>query len=354
LGIDFGVNFRTLDQFTVYLSFGFGEPFIWTAQVVSPPTSDKFLIELRHKHVVYKWPNRHVNASERTIEKHWVFPALLTNTASLKNAVNEHLGKLIDNPNNFAQFPNFNSPLVILKDIYRFYRKLDASIEEKPARHMLGQAFKLLNLVQIGGDIRVISSTDSRRIVDKFFSPGIHESEAVPCYMRSQLGEVFSKLANEYMKEVLSALEVECLNKNCARFAVIVSTFIVVFMSIESVQHKTQRDTFHSAHDGDLTPIPALSPDDDVDGLVDLLRFYKNCFAGCHKKRLLSAAITEDWTDRHASPAFKAGEQLVEQLRDAISRAKVYLIERSNESLITSDITVFFDRLVAKLLLLES
>jgi len=132
LGKDFGVNFRTLDHFTVYLSIGFGMPFAWSAQVASPSTVETFARELRHEHVVYKWTGHHQMPSQRTVEKHWVFPALLTNPnpAGLKNAIDEHLTQLVDNPDNFAKFPVFKSPLVVLKDIYKFYIKLVESYED--------------------------------------------------------------------------------------------------------------------------------------------------------------------------------------------------------------------------------
>jgi hypothetical protein len=188
-----------------------------------------------------------------------------------------------------------------------------------------------------------------------FFSPEIRESDVVPCYIRSQLGEVFSKLASEYMKDVLSKLEIECLSKNCSQFALIVSAFAVVCMSIESVQHKTQKQAFHFIQDGAFPPTQSANPEEDIDGIVDLLEFYKNCFGGCHKDRLLSAVdMRRSLTSRGASSSFRAGEQLIARLRDGIHRVRPYLIERSKDSLTTSDVTVFFDRLVARLLLLET
>ena len=371
LGTDFSVNFRTLEHFTVYLSFGFGEPFVWSAQVASPYNNEIFARELRHEHVVYKWSGRHHTPSERATEKHWVFPALLTSPGGLKAAVDEHLGRMVDNPDYFARFPVFNSPLVVLKDIYKFYRKLGESFEEvgaikydrrpilterqRPAKRMLGQAFKLLNLIHIGGDIRLSPNADSRHVLDRFFCPQIHESAVVPCFIRGQLGDVFSKLATEYMKEVLATLEVECLNKHCSHFPVIVSAFILIFMAIESVQHKTQRAPFHAVQDGDASATPARPSSDDIDGMVDLLEFYKNCFANCHRDRLLSTVDADQlFPNISTSPSFRAGEQLVVQLREAIKRARPYLMDRSKESLVTSDVTIFFDRLVAKLLLLEA
>lgn len=85
--------------------------------------------------------------------------------------------------------------------------------------------------------------------------------------------------------------------------------------------------------------------------MVDLLEFYKNCFAGCHRDRLLSATDARFWAEDPES----IGEVALGKLRGGIKIAKHYLMERSKESLSTrgGDITVFFDRLVARLLLLE-
>jgi hypothetical protein len=352
LGLDFGVTSRPWanSDFTVYLSLGFGQPLEWSAQVVGPVECVKYPKELRHDHIVYQWPS-----TERTVKKQWSFPALLTNTTELKDAVDKHLTKLIDNPENFKRFPRFGSPLVVLKHIYLFYLKLCSNREEEQARKLLGQAFKLMNLIHIGGDTLISPSQQSRDLLDLFFSPEVREEEVVPCYIRGQLGEVFSKLASEYMKEVLSKLEIECLNKNCSKFPLIICTFMVLMMSIESIQHKTHKDTFHSAQDGVLASNGSTG--DDIDGMVDLLEFYKNCFAGCHRDRLLSGAdIERYWTNpRSAGPSFIAGQQVLAELRNGIQQARFYLTERSKESLNTSggDITVFFDRLVARLLLLE-
>jgi hypothetical protein len=64
------------------------------------------------------------------VKKQWVFPALLMDTTNLKAAVDRHLTRLIDDKENFAHFPLFNSPLAILKEIYTFYRTLDESTTE--------------------------------------------------------------------------------------------------------------------------------------------------------------------------------------------------------------------------------
>ncbi|KIW03281.1 uncharacterized protein PV09_05496 [Verruconis gallopava] len=357
LGTDFGVNFRTFpdSDFTIYLTLGFGEPFPWPAQVVSSLNCSKFSCELIHEHVHYKWPEHHMNHAERTEKKEWVFPALLTNTSELKSAVDEHLTRLIDSPANFTHFPVYKSPLVVLKHIYEFYLKLSESNENRPAKKLLGQAFKLLNLIHIGGDTRVSPSENTRRILNYFFSIDVREQDVVPCYIRGQLGEVFSKLASEYMKEVLSKLEIECLNKNSSRFPLITCTFLVLLMSIESLQHKTHKDAFHSIQDGGTNSSPNV--EDEIDGMVDLLEFYKNCCGTTHRERLLSLVDGgQIWTSRNAPSAFTAGETVILRLREAILQSKSYLQERSKESLETSggDITVFFDRLVARLLLLEA
>jgi hypothetical protein len=136
LGTDFGAKCRIWENsdFTIYLSIGFGEALEWPAQVVIPHNFIKFSTQLLHEHVVYKWHGYDGLPTERIVKKEWVFPALLTHTKELKAAVDKHLTRLIDNRLNFARFPVYESPLVVLKHIYEFYLKLGETEEEVSSR----------------------------------------------------------------------------------------------------------------------------------------------------------------------------------------------------------------------------
>jgi hypothetical protein len=168
------------------------------------------------------------------------------------------------------------------------------------------------------------------------------------------------------MKDVLKELEFHCLSRKCDHFPLVISTFAVVFMAVESIQYHAAKDPYHASFSVGSRPIHTGGHDfaafEESKGVDALLNFYKACFSGCHSDRLLSVPnlLKENWAG--ASPATSssssssAGFKFVAVLKHAVEQVKQYLVERSAVTVSTrggADITDFFDRLLARLFLLE-
>jgi hypothetical protein len=119
-------------------------------------------------------------------------------------------------------------------------------------------------------------------------------------------------------------------------------------MSVESIHYHAARDSYHAAHttiaNRDCsTALPNATPEafEKSAGVKELLSFYRACFSKCHSERLSGTA--------EMSPV-----PVVESLRKAVESARAYLEQRSQDSVAAEgDITIFFDRLLAKLFLLQ-
>jgi len=173
------------------------------------------------------------------------------------------------------------------------------------------------------------------------------------------------------MRDVLTQLELHCLSKKCQHFPLVISTFAVLFMAVESIHYHAAKDSYHASYDVDppvtsatsatatgssgtgSTSTSVFNPQslEECEGAIALLAFYQKCFSGCHADRLLAAVTeqpsapvqhsvhTQDPQDPH-----DGGLAVIRELKDALERAGTYLAERSTASLSTQggNITVFF------------
>ncbi|RDI80042.1 hypothetical protein Vi05172_g10013 [Venturia inaequalis] len=346
--------------FTICLEVGFGKAFAWPAEILVPQHGNIYSTELRHSHVVYLWrPPATIGQNEkveRVRQDHWVFPSMLMDTVDLTVAMDKHIESLLDDSVGFRSFPLYRSPLQVLKAIYLYYKK---SLHEPKQKQLLRQALKLLITVHVCGDIKVSPSHASQTIINDYF-PYVHHSEITPCYIRSQLGPVFKEIASKLLKEVLTSLELHCLDKNYAHFPVVICTFAILFMSVESIHYHAARDPYHADHsyhsdhtamnddhtatqNGNPSTIIPATPEafEKSTGVIELLSFYRACFSKCHSERFSTSAET-------------SSVPVVESLREAVRNAKTYLEHRGSDCVDTEgDITIFFDRLLAKLFLLQ-
>lgn len=125
-------------------------------------------------------------------------------------------------------------------------------------------------------------------------------------------------------------------------------------MSVESIHYHAARDPYHVDHgaiDDDHTAtqndnssnFQSATPEafEKFTGVKELLSFYRACFSKCHSERFSTSAET-------------SSVPVVESLREAVKNAKTYLERRGNDHVDKEiDITIFFDRLLAKLFLLK-
>jgi hypothetical protein len=262
----------------------------------------------------------------------------------------------------------------------------DTEAQQGGEKALLRQALKLLILIHIGGDTFIAPTPSSRAIIANFFGPGIDDANVTPCFIRGQLGPVFTELALDKMREVLRGLEFHCLSRKCQHFPLVIAAFAIVFMAVESIQYHSAKDPYHANHDtrsvggrgGSVFDSHVTNPaltEEDSSSIDALLHFYKACFSGCHRDRLLSVSrgtgdaadsgSSADGGSESTSPTVgvaegsASGTIFVARLKDAVERVKIYLYERSRAPVSTNatakggDITVFFDRLLAKLFLLD-
>ncbi|TID27410.1 c6 finger domain-containing protein [Venturia nashicola] len=345
---------------TIYLEVGFGKALAWPAELLATQHGNSYPTELRHSHVVYLLQTSTTTESNEKLERvrqdHWVFPAILTDTAKLSDALEKHIESLLDDPVSFQSFPLYKSPLQVLKAIYLYYKN---SLPDPKQKQLLRQALKLLITVHICDHIKISPSEASQIIINDFF-PYVHHSRITPCYIRSQLGVKFKDIASKLLKEVLTSLELHCLDKNCDHFPVVICTFAVLFMSVESIHYHAARDSYHADHS--FQNIPGAIDDDPPDtqnnypstlvpatpeafekstGVYELLSFYRACFSKYHLERFSASAES-------------SSVPVVERLREAVENAKTYLERRGRDCIdAEGDVTFFFDRLLAKLFLLE-
>jgi hypothetical protein len=163
------------------------------------------------------------------------------------------------------------------------------------------------------------------------------------------------RLALGLMKEVLSSLEQLLLNKEIDEWPVSLAVLITVLMTIESIHYHAAKLPYHNDYD---TTRPSNSEDylrEDDHGVEALLAFYSACYSGCH------ARLRPDWEGETTS-VFRNGKNhtspedtFIENLREAIRNANHggYLVKKANQKRENDDMEYFFDRLVARLLLLR-
>jgi hypothetical protein len=342
LGTD---KFSTLDQNTyiIPLHFGFGPSLAIPVHPLHIVDSQPHL----HDHVVYSWPPGSVAGAKHT---HAVLPAVLTDNAmeNLMQTLDNHLSLLV--LQYFRHFPLFSSPLKVLRSVYLYFHTLRPGSSQYRTLH---QAFKLLVLVHIGGDITLPAPNGS-----PVLSQLVHRTMDVPndliptpCFIRSQFGKVMPGLALSMMKEVLSSLEQLLLNRDCDNWPISLAVLIVVLMTIESIHYHAAKVPYHSSYDKPKTANTEEGYDVNDESVKTLLAFYTACFIGCH------ARLRPDWDGEATTQRTSTAEDsFVESVRESIKEASVdrYLARKATESRHGDDMGYFFDRLVARLLLLKS
>jgi hypothetical protein len=304
---------------------------------------------LFHEHVIYSWPPSN---SEGDVHTHAILPAVLTPDAfsSLTQTLDNHLALLVTQ--HFRSFPLYCSQLRILRDVYIYYRTLPAN---SPHVRVLQQALKLLVLVHIGGDLTLPSTSEDavlaqlvRTTIGNMDSEGITPT---PCFIRSQFGSVMPTLALSLMREVLSTLEQLLLNRECHEWPITLAVLIVVLMVIESIHYHAAKLPYHHAY-GQPPNATQIAQDRKVDeqGIESLFKFYTACFSGCH------ARLRPGWEGENTSQGIDADDKFIESVREAIKNASPggYLQKRATGDREGEDMGYFFDRLVARLLVLKA
>lgn len=340
-------NFNVADgiTYTIPLQFGFGPTLLVPVHALHVENGQT----LYHDHTVYSWPPE---SSSGSLHTHAVLPAVISGTAmsNMMQTLDNHLSVLV--MHHFRAFPLYMSPLRILREVYVYFRSLPTS---SPHFWALRQALKLLVLVHIGGDITL--STESNPVLNQLMrdtmdTPG--DISPSPCYIRSQFGSIMPGLALNLMKEVLASLEQLLLNRDCDDWPVTLAVLITILMTIESIHYHAAKAPYHSSFD----PAHTVNAEEDLrfddQGVKTLLDFYRACFLGCHSR------LRPDWEGESSSTQnlgiASPHDIFIESVRGAIKKATSagYLSQKATENRDGNDMEYFFDRLVARLLLLKS
>jgi len=181
------------------------------------------------------------------------------------------------------------------------------------------------------------------------------------------------RLAMALMQDVLSQVEKLCLGRKCAEWGVVLAVFCCLLMTVESIQYHAAKMPYHAAYDSNFSTIPSSSflsssyegegeeegeyvgmkgregRELDETGCVTLRAFYKQCFGQCHVR------LQEDWIEDKRIDS--AEDKFIEEVREAMKKARRsgYLGEKARAGVEadTQDMGWFFDRLVARLLVLS-
>ncbi|KAF2710497.1 hypothetical protein K504DRAFT_431113 [Pleomassaria siparia CBS 279.74] len=348
------VDISTIHAYAIPLNFGFGPILQLSVHALQIKNTNA----LYHEHIIYSWPP---SKAPGDTHLHAVLPAVLTPEAlsTLPDTLDTHLSLLVTQ--HFRSFPLYCSPLRILREIYIFYRSLSINT---PSSRLIHQALKLLVLVHIGGDLTLPSPTSDatlEQLIRTTMPENVQRTTPTPCFIRSQLGSVMPTLAQKLMNEVLSSLELLLLNRECSEWPIALAVLLVVLMTVESTQYHAAKVAYHHSYDSDPStsqqPTGANEGNDDhtVDDadIKSLLTFYLACFSGCH------ARLKPDWRgeSKRASPlAIGPEDRFVESVREAVKRASpdLYLAGKAGSKRQGEDMGFFFDRLVARVLVLRT
>ncbi|KAF1974093.1 hypothetical protein BU23DRAFT_123272 [Bimuria novae-zelandiae CBS 107.79] len=344
------------ESYSVPIIFGFGSTLHIPVSIVR---FEDTMTDLLHEHTIYSWPP---NASPSETHTHAVLPATLTPEAlsDLETLLDTHLSLLVDQ--HFSSFPLFCSPLRILRHVYVYTRSLAAP---SPHAHLLCQALKLLVLVHVGGDITLPPPHTSPPLAHLVHTttPSLPQDVTpTPCFLRAQFGAIMPGLALKLMREALVSLEQLFLRRALDEWPVALAAFLVLLMSVESIQYHAAKLPYHHAHD---TPLAAQSQSQssqrererdfaaDDEGVRQLLEFYQACFGACHARLGPNWQGDVDVGARQGSVK-SAEDKFVESVREAVRGAGVgYLEAKAREAQEEGDMGFFFDRLVARLLVLD-
>ena len=330
--------------YKIPLHFGFGLPLSLDVNPILIISQQPVI----HEHLVYSWPPESSTTATHTQP---VLPAVLTaSTATdLEQILDAHLEHLV--MSEFKTFPPYCSPLRILHKVYTFFRSLPRSSD---SACLLLQALKLLVLVHVGGDITLPkqSESDSLKQLVRCTMNVSEDYRPSPCFVRSQFGAIMPVLAGKLMKEVLSVLERILFSRNGDHWPIALATLIVVLMTVESIHYHSAKLPYHDAYDSNRLGNAGDGLEADDSAVDTILASYKACFSACHTR------LRPDWKGDlntvigQSSPA----DQFIKSVREAIGKDSVesYLEGKVSEKRLDyEDMGFFFDRLVARLLLLE-
>jgi hypothetical protein len=245
----------------------------------------------------------------------------------------------------------------------------------------------------MAGDLAPCRDGNSAAVLSRCYGNAndFEEFKVTACFVRSQLGPVFSKLAHKLMGSVLKELEALSQIADHSRFPIIIGSFSVLAMTLESLQYHVSKLAYHAPHDTPSEANAALEGGQEPmeRELIDpghgiLLRFYtatachaklghlgngaksdltfslKSLFAAPptagNRSRTNSTSSNGSGGRRSRTNAIKddLAVKFMDGIHNAVARSKEYLYDRAQlDSAAYHDMTAFFDRLLARMYLLD-
>jgi hypothetical protein len=163
------------------------------------------------------------------------------------------------------------------------------------------------------------------------------------------------------MTDVLTSLELLLLNQACGDWPLALAVLLVVLMTVESIHYHAAKVAYHHAFDSPQAKDADDHTLDDQD-IQAMFNFYSACFPGCH------ARLRPEWEgEGTTAPVLGMGmslpnasskspeDRFIDNVREAMKRAspEAYLAQKASAKRVGDDMAFFFDRLVARLLVLQ-
>ncbi|KAF2128933.1 hypothetical protein P153DRAFT_265343, partial [Dothidotthia symphoricarpi CBS 119687] len=339
-----GLEISTGITYTIPLNIGFGPALDVSVHAVQLKDDHPLI----HEHIIYSWPPMPLT-SPPSRHRNVVIPAVLTADAhsSLAQTLDSHLSLLVTR--NFRAFPLYCSQLQILREIYIFFCSLPASSHQYRTLH---QALKLLVLVHTGDNITSPLPSQSRALDHLMHSTKAISGDLAPtpCFIRSQFSAIIPQLALTLIKDVVMSLTQFLLSRQHSEWPIALAVLITVLMTVESIHYHAAKLPYHDHYDTTRSSSTEKDLELEDHSVKALLDFYSACFSGCH------ARLRPDWEGEPMQSHHNTAEDVfIQGLRNAIKKASVsgYLVEKAKEKRPEDDMRYFFDRLVARLLILR-
>lgn len=309
---------------------------------------------LTHRHFIYQWPPPSDHAETPNVREGPVLPVVLTTAVmdQMEELLHEHLSDLV--MKDFAAFPVYVSPLRVLRSVYIYFRAMGPNTE--PFNY-LREALKLLVLVHCHDDITIPKAAEVSEIAHiayNILNPPLTTEFSRPaiCFVRAQIREKTPQLAEELTVRVFSYLERLFQGGSEEDWPTVLALMLVMMMVLETVQYHTSKRPYHHESDSNTSHMEHNDTSGESASKT-LLSFYAMSFSACHTRLDLTKNLEPIAEGDERLPS---SSKFVHHVRKAMQQAEAtrYLSAKISQQRTDGDMSFFFDRLVAKLLLLDT
>jgi hypothetical protein len=226
----------------------------------------------------------------------------------------------------------------------------------EPFNH-LREALKLLVLVHCHDDVVIpeaFGDSEIAHIAYNILNPPLTTEVPRPaiCFVRAQIREKTPQLAEELTARVFSYLERLFQRGREEDWPTVLALMLVIMMVLETVQYHTSMRPYH--HESDINTSHMEHNDTPGESASKtLLSVYAVSFSACHTRLDLTKNLEPI---AEGSESLPSSSKFVHNVRKSMQQAEAtrYLSAKISQQRTDGDMSFFFDRLVAKLLLLDT